>query len=256
MNTAKTSSPVLRWGQGSTTLVFLHYFGGAAISWKWVAEAIAPEVCCIAIDLPGFGSAPPLQSPSLRAYADYVISTLQEQGIDQFVLVGHSMGGKIALQIAADQPDGLQQVVLIAPSPPTQEPMPDDERQRMLCNHPSRDNAATTIQQASHTSLPEQQQSVGIQTHIMADDLAWRWWLLEGMNHAIADQMTQIKVPLTVVASADDPVIPIATIYQEVMAYLPPALLLQTSGVGHLMPLECPEWIAEVLTDLVHQGPR
>lgn len=245
-----SSSPLpsfLEWGNGHPTVVFLHYFGGSALSWTWVAEALSPDVRCIALNLPGFGTAPCLEHPSIRAYADQVKRALQSLGLKQYILVGHSMGGKIALQVAADQPEGLQQVVLVAPSPPTQEPMPDRERQRMLNHHPSQENAETTVNQATKIPLSEHQWSVAIQTHMTAEDSAWRWWLLEGMNHSIEDQMERVRVPVTVIASKDDPVIPFDTIQQEVMANLPHARLVQLEEVGHLIPLEYPNGIAKEL---------
>ncbi|MEL6401598.1 MAG: alpha/beta hydrolase [Cyanobacteria bacterium J06607_6] len=61
------------------------------------------------------------------------------------------------------------------------------------------------------------------------------------MNHSIAAQMSTIQVPVTVIASADDPVIPWATIQQEGMALLPQAELVKLLDVGHLIPLEVPD---------------
>lgn len=234
------------------TLVLLHYFSGSAASWQWLMRELEPDVQCIALDLPGFGSTPPLQSPSLKNYSDFVQQHLANLDLEAFVLIGHSMGGKIALQIAA-APDvkGLHHVVLIAPSPPTQEPMPEDERQRLLNHHPSRENAQTTAESATQVSLSASQYQTAIQTHTQAASSAWRWWLLEGMNHSIANQMPNVRVPITVVASHDDPVIPYETIQQEVMPFLPSAKLVDMSGVGHLMPLEAPKQVAEILRQCI-----
>lgn len=232
-------------------MVFLHYFGGSALNWQWVAEALSPQVRSIALNLPGFGPAACLEQPSLQGYADHVKRTLDALQVEEFILVGHSMGGKIALQVAVDQPEGLQQVVLIAPSPPTQEPMPDEERQRMLHPHPHQENAETTVNQAAQAPLSEQQRHLAVQTHLTAEDSAWRWWLLEGMNHSIADHMERVKVPVTVIASQDDPVIPFATIQQDVIGSLPQARLVTLEGVGHLIPLECPDRIARELKALI-----
>jgi pimeloyl-ACP methyl ester carboxylesterase len=251
--TTKTTFPsFLKWGGGNPAVVFLHYFGGAALSWQWVVEALPAESYCVALNLPGFGTAASLEKPSLSGYADYVKRAIGSLGLERFVIVGHSMGGKIALQVAADQPDGLQQVILIAPSPPTQEPMPDEERQRLLTRHPSQENAETTVQQAAKAPLSEQQRSVALQTHMTAEDSAWRWWLKEGMNHSIAEQMAQVQVPVTVVASKDDPVFPFDTIQQEVMAYLPDAHLVETADIGHLMPLERPDFVAEEISKVTN----
>ena len=58
------------------------------------------------------------------------------------------------------------------------------------------------------------------------------------------ETLQQIQVPVGVIASKDDPVIPWDTIQQDVMALLTDVTLTQLSGVGHLIPLEVPEQLA------------
>jgi pimeloyl-ACP methyl ester carboxylesterase len=212
------------------------------------------EFRCIALDLPGFGEEPPLEQPSLDAYSNFVWEALSGLGVEQFILIGHSMGAKIALQVAASSVFKVpQQVILVAPSPPTQEPMPDEERQRLLTNHPSEENAATTLDQATRNTLTEEQRSLAIQTHTRAENSAWQWWLKQGMNHSIADQLENIRVPVNVIASPDDPVIPFDTIQQDVVDLMPQAKLIQMDGLGHLIPLEAPEQLAQTIRTTVQQ---
>lgn len=231
-------------------LVFLHYFGGAARSWQWVIEQLKDDYHCVALDLPGFGGTSPLDSPSIEGMADYVRQETGRLGLAGFTLLGHSMGGKIALQVAANDADGspreqrVQQLVLIAPSPPTVERMPDEEKERML-RHPDRDEAETTVKNAIQKPLSAERQTLAVETQLEIDEATWRWWLLRGMNHSIANQVGQINLPITVLASDDDPVIDQETIQQEVMKVLPGAHLIRTQGVGHLLPLEDTEWVAK-----------
>ena len=236
----------VEWGSGDKTFVFLHYFGGAATSWRWVAEQLS-DYRCVAINLPGFGGRSALEQSSLQRYADVVEQELSRLGIEDYILVGHSMGAKIALQVAATCDRTPAQVVLVAPSPPTQEPMPTEEKERLLNNHPSQDNAKTTVASATQQSLNREQQELAVKTHIIADRSAWRWWLLDGMEHSIADQVAHISVPVTVIASEDDPVIPFDTIQNEVLDVIPHAELVATQGIGHLVPLEAADWLAAQL---------
>lgn len=240
-------------GEGAPALVFLHYFSGAAASWQWVIDELQTEFRCLAIDLPGFGNAPPLAEPSLESYSQFIRNAITHLKLNRVVLIGHSMGGKLALQVAADMADsGLEQVILIAPSPATQEPMPEDERDRLLGDHHQPSTAETTVDSASQAILSEQQRATAIQTHIQAEDTAWRWWLLTGMNHSIAPLMAQIQIPVTVLASPNDPVIPFEVIRQDVVNLLPHSQLIKVPDVGHLMPLEVPKAIAR----LIRQGVK
>ena len=232
-------------------LVFIHYFGGAARSWQWVAEKLSDEYQCVALNLPGFGKTRPLDEPSIEAFATYVREETERLSLSSFTLLGHSMGGKIALQAAADDVDRrIERLILIAPSPPTVERMPAEEKERML-HHPDRGEAETTVKNATQRSLPPERQVLAVETQLEIDPATWRWWLLEGMNHSIADQVDRIHVPITVLASDDDPVITAEAIQQDVMAVLPEAEWVRTRGIGHLSPLEDPDWIAEQIRQAV-----
>ena len=233
-------------------LVLIHYFGGAARSWQWVTEQLSDEYQCIALNLPGFGKTSPLDAPSIEAFAEYVREETERLGISSFTLLGHSMGGKIAVQVAADDDDRrVERLILIAPSPPTIEQMPPEEKERML-HHPDRGEAETTVKNAVKGSLSPEQHALAVATQLEIDEATWRWWLLEGMNHSIADQVSRVKVPITVLASDDDPVITPEAIQQEVMAVVPDAELVRTQGIGHLSPLEDPDWVAEQIRRVVH----
>lgn len=253
-NVRAQNRPFIDQGEGQPTLVFLHYFGGAAASWQWVIQSLQADFRCIALDLPGFGEELPLDEPSLDNYSNFVWDALSGLGVEQFILIGHSMGGKIALQVAASSVFRVpQQLILIAPSPPTQEPMPADEKQRLLEHHPSEENAATTVDQATQQSLAPEQRAIAIQTHTQAHPSAWQWWLQTGMNHSIADQLDKIRVPITVIASPDDPVIPFDVLQQDLLTPIKQAQLVQLDGLGHLMPLEAPEQIAAAIRSAVQQ---
>lgn len=240
----------LAWGSGDKTFVFLHYFGGAARSWQWVAAQL-PDYHCLALNLPGFGGTPALPQPSLSHYANAIAAELARLKLGDYVLVGHSMGGKMALQLAVTSDCLPQHVVLIAPSPPTQEPMPAAEKERLLHHHPCEETAQATVKSATRQLLSAEQQAVAVQTHLAVDNTTWRWWLLEGMTHSIASQMSQLQMPVTILASKDDPVIPYATMQTDVLALIPKAQLVPTQRIGHLLPLEAAAWIANQLRRVV-----
>ncbi|WP_332369616.1 alpha/beta hydrolase [Spirosoma telluris] len=70
------------------------------------------------MDLRGHGdSEAPATGYSVSTMADDVMEILNTKGVRDFVLIGHSMGGKVALSLASQQPDGLQSLILLAPSP-------------------------------------------------------------------------------------------------------------------------------------------
>ena len=112
-------SKFIKWGNGKNMLIFLHYFGGDANGWKWVADEISADFTCIAIHLPGFKNNKLLGGPSILNVALNIKAVINKTGIRKYSLIGHSMGGKIALQLAAiDKEKTIKNLILISPSPP------------------------------------------------------------------------------------------------------------------------------------------
>lgn len=242
-------------GEGNDTLVFLHYFGGEAASWQWVIPELENDYRCIALNLPGFGGTKPLDRPSIMGMAQWVLRELALLDVYDFTLIGHSMGGKIALQIAA-LPSELEihRLLLLAPSPPTHEPMPEEEKERML-RHPDEQEARTTVRNATVMQLDENVKDFAVNSQLKTDHTTWQWWLKEGMNHSIAETARQLEIPVTVIASEDDPVITMDVIRQEVMPVLSQAKLISTHGSGHLLPLERAAWLAGQIRQMSIHAP-
>ena len=226
-------------------LVFLHYFGGSGASWDWVIEKLSDDYQCVAITLPGFGSSPAMEKPSIQGFAEFVQRELDSKGIKKYSLAGHSMGAKIAMQIAANVPQKtIRQLILVAPSPPTTEDTPEKEKDRML-HHTEPGIAEKLIKDAVKKTLTDDQFDLVLKTQLSTDPSTWRWWILDGMKHSIADKIHHLDIPVTVLASKDDPVITPEVIKKQVIPYLNNAKLATTKGIGHLSPLEAPEWIAK-----------
>jgi sigma-B regulation protein RsbQ len=126
----------------------------------------------------------------------------------------------------------------------------DDEKKHMLI-HPNLKEAERSVNRAIKQPLTEEQYKLAVETQLIVDEVAWRWWILQGMNHSIAEPAALLELPITVLASEDDPVITSDVIKQRVMPVLKQARLITTRQVGHLSPLEAPEWIAAQIRNIV-----
>lgn len=88
----------------------------ATISWYRMFEEFGPDHRVIAPDLPGFGGTAgiePLGGPA--ALADFLARLLRELGVEEAVVVGVSMGGDVALNLARRHPDRVRSLILIGP---------------------------------------------------------------------------------------------------------------------------------------------
>ena len=97
-----------------TPVLFLHGFGGDLDNWLFNLDALAEKLPVVALDLPGHGqSSPTLPGTTLDALAGFVARFMDEAGVGEAHLVGHSLGGAIAAQLALDQPARVASVSLI-----------------------------------------------------------------------------------------------------------------------------------------------
>jgi pimeloyl-ACP methyl ester carboxylesterase len=96
-------------------LVFIHGLAGKWQNWLENLPRAAQERRAIALDLPGFGESPmPHERISISYYARRVDRLLDQLGVDTAVLVGNSMGGFVACQVALDHPARVDRLVLAA----------------------------------------------------------------------------------------------------------------------------------------------
>jgi pimeloyl-ACP methyl ester carboxylesterase len=98
-------------GEGDP-LVLVHGLGGAASNWLALAPLLLPGRRLIAPELPGHGGSSPLPAaPSLNAYADR-LALLLERETGPAAVVGHSLGGAIALRLAIRRPELVSALLL------------------------------------------------------------------------------------------------------------------------------------------------
>ncbi len=100
-------------GKGKRVLVFLHGWGGMWQSWFPLIERLKTKFKIYALDLPGFGQSSIERPYSLHDYAHDVIDCIAQEKIKKPVLIGHSLGGAIALKIALEKPEIASGLVLI-----------------------------------------------------------------------------------------------------------------------------------------------
>ena len=230
------------------TWVLLHYFGGSARSWDPVAAALDGN--CVAPDLRGFGDAPPGGAMRVADYADDAAPLLR----DGSILVGHSMGGKIAMALAARRPPGLRGLVLVAPSPPGPEPMGDEARAKLRTAWGDPAAARQVAQGISrHQDGPAFDRIVA--DHLRASLAGWLAWLDNGSREDLRAIARQVDVPMLVVAGADDAALGPAVQERETMPFLPGAALHMVEGSSHLVPLDAPERLAAGMTEWASTVP-
>lgn len=98
-------------------IVLLHGLGGTQGVWAPVVDDLRTLGEVITIDLPGFGESETVADAwTLEHAAAAVHATLDAIDVDECVLVGHSLGGAVAITVALEQPERVHSLVLVSPA--------------------------------------------------------------------------------------------------------------------------------------------
>ncbi|MDO4784884.1 MAG: alpha/beta fold hydrolase [Propionibacteriaceae bacterium] len=106
-------------GRGDIPLVFIPGLFGQGKNWLSIAKRLGEEATCLLVDPPNHGRSAWTQSFDYDAFADAIYTEIvrHEAFRDGFVLVGHSMGGKLAMRMALRHPESVRLLVVVDISP-------------------------------------------------------------------------------------------------------------------------------------------
>jgi pimeloyl-ACP methyl ester carboxylesterase len=110
---------VADFGGGGPVMLLVHGLGGAHLNWMAVAPALAADHHVFALDLPGFGRSPLAgRRSTIAANVDMVSRVIARLAPGPVVLMGNSMGGLLAVGVAARRPSLVYLLVLVDPAVP------------------------------------------------------------------------------------------------------------------------------------------
>ena len=239
------------------TLVFLHLWGGSHRTFAPVIASLASGCAVLSYDHRGWGAARDLPGPyGISGLADDALAVIAGLGISRYVLVGHSMGGKVAQLAASRRPEGLAALALIAPAPPR--PAVDAKAAEALTHaFDSRETVSDALlHMLTAHPLPPDLQVQMIDDGLAGNREAQLAWPQGGITEDITAAAKAIEVPVQVLAGRQDRVDPPESLEANLLPFIPGARMKVLEETGHLSPLEVPEQIAkelDQLTRLVHR---
>jgi len=244
-------------GDGDDVVVLVHGYGGDKGSWQFVQEPVATGRRVYALDLPGHGaSSKDVGDGSLDLLAGAVLGFLDELEVERAHLVGHSLGGAVAVAAAAAAPDRIRSLTLLAPagfgSPPDAEYLrgfqaAESRRDlKPLLGRLFADDRYVTRQLVEDLLRYKRIDGVGQALDTMLGTL------LDGDAQAIDSiaVLASLDVPTVVVWGSDDRILPAP----DAAAVEAVATLRIVPGVGHMAHVEQPDAVVEAVEEAIAAG--
>jgi 3-oxoadipate enol-lactonase len=247
IDTGTASLHVRQAGDGAPALVFLHYWGGSSRTWQPVIQRLAGSSRCVAIDQRGWGkSSAPVADYAIEDLAADALAVIEALALGDYILVGHSMGGKVAQLLASQRPDGLRGVVLVAPAPAKPVAVPEAVRTQMAQAYLSRDAVLATLDGVlRHAPLSDELREQVVEDSLAGSNAAKREWPTTVILEDVSAGLTEINGPVLVVVGRQDRVEPVEVMESHVLAEIPGARLDVIENSGHLLPLEQPDELSD-----------
>ena len=155
------------FGEGDP-LIILHGLFGMLDNWRTVARKLEEKYQCILVDLRNHGKSPHADEMNYKAMAEDVKELIDDLQLKSPVVLGHSMGGKTAMQLALDHPDTLQKIIVVDISP-TRYP-------------PHHETILKAIQSVEPSKLTERSEAEEILRSYLGDDEANIQFLLKNIS--------------------------------------------------------------------------
>ena len=225
-------------GEGGPAFLLLHGFGGSSELWTDVVVGLPPGRRCVVPDLRGFGASGGAVT-CIEEHLDDVDELARQRGLKDFVIAGHSMGGKLAAAYAARRPVGLRAVALIAASPLGPEPMEDRTRTKLLDQHGDQEAMEALVDQITATPLEATRRASFVTSNLKTSAQAWRWWLEGGSREDLIVRAKDVSAPVFILAGSLDRVLGVG-VQNEAARSLGARRLSLAPNAGHLLPLEDP----------------
>ncbi len=249
---------------GGEPIVLLHGFPTSSHLWARVAPCLPPDRRILLVDLLGFGRSdrPDGQSLSIRAHAERVVGLLDALGINYACVVGHELGGAVALAMAVRWPQRVARLGLV--SAVAYDEWPARELKLLRAMLPlTRHLPATFLTSLLRKEVvrgyvdPEAgERSVTrylrpFRTAVGRDVLVEHLLALDpAETQALAPRLKDLVMPTAVVAGAHDGFVPAATA-ERLAADIPGASIDVVAEGRHFLPEEQPRAVADVITRLL-----
>ncbi len=251
-------------------IVWVHGLGGAWQNWLEQLPEFGRDHRCVAMDLPGFGASPmPEEDLSIPAYGRAVAALLDALGIERAVVVGNSMGGFIATELAIQFPERVEKLVLVSAAGISSESL---RRRPLLTGAKFARYGATWVGSKADWVVRRPRMRLAFAGSVMLRPDKLPPALVEEqvrgsgkpgfidafdalMSYQIRERIGEIRCPTLIVWGRQDRLVPVkdADVFAEL---IPDARKVIFERTGHVPQLERPAKFNETLREFLADADR
>ncbi|HEX6509489.1 MAG TPA: alpha/beta hydrolase [Chloroflexota bacterium] len=248
----------LEYGHGEPTILVIPGITSPAITWEFVAEELAAAARVVVLDVRGRGlSDKPVSGFTLQDYANDVRSVAAAIAAGRLILLGHSMGARIAAAAVASDPEIASATIVVDPplTGPGRPHYPFPLQVYVDALHESRAGATADDMARYYPTWPRRELEIRAQWLATCDETA----VVETYNNFHTEEFferwSQVPPPVMFMYGSDSPVVPRESI-AEIQATNPHAEIVEVPVAGHMIPFDnLAGFVTPVVTFVSRSGP-
>ncbi|MCO4293198.1 alpha/beta hydrolase [Solitalea sp. MAHUQ-68] len=246
-------------GKGKQAIVFIPGFTCSGDVWNETTIQLSRNYKCYTLTMPGFAGQKAQDEPSLKGWVKDIIEFIKTEKIEKPIVIGHSMGGVLALMLASDHPDKIAKIVVVDALPclsavfnPAFKSVETPDCSKLIETYTQMDNAKFAVAQAAgvkrlvaDTSKYQLITQWGIQT----DRKTYGKMYCDLTNTDLRAQLSSIKCPALILLEA--PFKQFDSVMRAQYAQLASAQIEYSSKALHFIMYDDKDWYMTQLTTFI-----
>ena len=261
-------------GKGNQTFLFIHGLANYSPVWYHQIKALTPNARCIAIDLPGNGLSAQGDYPyTVFFYAECVKLFCETLQLKNVIVVGHSMGGQVAMMMGLRYPSLINKLALIAPAGIEFFSSMDKLMLQNMMNfgeyfYSDEFHIRQAIGDSFYSKTTEKAKIINDLTQMLAsaDAKNWRAMVLAGINSMLTEQVSgflnDLNIKTTIIFGDKDMLIPnkllhpgqsVPSLLKYAEALIPELNSHIITNAGHFVQIENSDEVNKILREMLEQ---
>lgn len=242
-----------------TPVMFFPGFGCPGELWSETVEQISENYECHVFTFAGFGTVPPIETPwfeTIKTEIETYVKALQPQ---KPILVGHSLGGTLALWLASSHSDWYGKVIavdalpcyaaLMLPNYNGEKLSYDTPQSNMMIQMDTASFQAMNAQSVSYMSLKKDKHKLMSDWMNVVDRQTYVRSYIDMLNLDLREGIAAIQIPVVVLAAANPNLQTVKPTYDSQYQKLPGVKFLFAEQSAHFIMFDQPEWFIRTLTE-------